>query len=175
MTRTTIWVPAYVGLGSNQSEPRSQLTTALDELAVLPATRLIAHSQLYQSPPMGPPDQPDFVNAVAGLLTTLSAAELFDRLLQLEQGHGRIRNESRWGPRTLDLDLLVYGDTALETDTITVPHPGIPHRSFVLYPLAEIAPELAIPGMGSVRDLLEQVSDKDLRVISDTIIKEGSG
>jgi len=139
-------VPAYVGLGSNLGDPARQVRIALAALASLPGTRLVASSALYRNPPMGPVDQPDFVNAVAGLLTTLSAEELLRALQAIEDAQGRLRGGPRWGPRMLDLDLLIYGDTRLESETLTLPHPGLAERPFVLIPLLEVAPGLRIPG-----------------------------
>ncbi len=162
----TVWMPAYIGLGSNLEQPRRQIETALDELGELPETRLIARSRLYSSPPLGPQDQPDFINAVAATLTTLDIETLFGHMLAIEQRHGRERGDTRWGPRTLDLDLLVYGDRQLTSESMEVPHPGIPARGFVLYPLAEISADLDIPGIGLVRDLLAGVRDQNTKVIA---------
>lgn len=144
---------AYVGLGSNLEEPEIQLLRALDELARLPGTRLSARSGLYRNPPMGPVPQPDYVNAVVALETTLSPLELLDRLQAVEQVHGRVRIE-HWGPRTLDLDLLLYAERIIDEPRLQVPHPGLHERPFVLYPLAEIAPQLNIPGRGSLAEWL---------------------
>ena len=145
---------AYVGLGSNLYNPRQQITDALQELTALPATRVAAHSALYQSKPVGPADQPDYVNAVAALHTALTARQLLDCLLEIEGQHGRIRDGSHWGPRTLDLDLLLYGDVQIQDENLIVPHPQLHERSFVLVPLYEIAPQLVIPGQGALRDLV---------------------
>jgi 2-amino-4-hydroxy-6-hydroxymethyldihydropteridine diphosphokinase len=141
-----VQVPAYVGLGSNLDDPPAQLRRALDALAELPRTRLVASSSLYRNPPMGPQDQPDFVNAAAGLLTTLSPDELLAALQAIEDAHGRDRSGPRWGPRTLDLDLLIYGQLTMQTAALTLPHPGLAERPFVLRPLQEIAPDLRLPG-----------------------------
>jgi 2-amino-4-hydroxy-6-hydroxymethyldihydropteridine diphosphokinase len=143
---TDVLVPAYVGLGSNLDDPVRQVRAALAALAALPRTRLIASSALYRNPPMGPPEQPDFVNAVAGLLTALPALELLHELQSIEDAQGRRRDGPRWGPRTLDLDLLIYGDTQLRSEALTLPHPGLAERPFVLVPLLEVAPGLRIPG-----------------------------
>lgn len=159
-------VRAFVGLGSNLDEPRSQLSRAFHELDALPESRLVARSGLYRSRPLGPQDQPDFFNAVAELATTLAPEALLDGLLEIERAHGRVR-ERRWGPRTLDLDLLVYGDARIASPRLTVPHPGLPERAFVLYPLAELAPELVVPGLGTVRQLAGRVSDSDLVRLGD--------
>jgi 2-amino-4-hydroxy-6-hydroxymethyldihydropteridine diphosphokinase len=148
-----VLVPAYVGLGSNLDDPVRQLRVALAALGALPRTRLIASSALYRNPPMGPPDQPDFVNAVAGLLTTLPALELLHGLQSIEDAQGRRRDGPRWGPRTLDLDLLIYGDAELRSEALTLPHPGLVERPFVLVPLLEVAPGLRLPGGGRIARL----------------------
>jgi 2-amino-4-hydroxy-6-hydroxymethyldihydropteridine diphosphokinase len=148
-------VVAYIGLGSNLQNPASQLQQALQALAAIPACRLLSHSSLYGSAPMGPQDQPDYVNAVAALKTSLTAEQLLDQLQGIENHQGRVRKE-RWGARTLDLDLLLFGDQIINTERLVVPHVGIAERSFVLYPLQEIAPGLVIPGMGALKDLVKR-------------------
>ncbi len=155
-------VRAYVGLGSNLDDPERQIIRALSELAKLPRTRFIKHSRLYQSAPLGPPAQPDYVNAVALLETGLSAKELLERLLEIEYRHGRIRSDEQWGPRTLDLDLLLYGEQHYADRHLTLPHPRLHERAFVLYPLAELDPELHIPGKGPLRELLKHCSKQKL-------------
>ncbi|MFC6670723.1 2-amino-4-hydroxy-6-hydroxymethyldihydropteridine diphosphokinase [Marinobacterium aestuariivivens] len=137
-------IRCYIGLGSNLDNPRGHVERALQQLADLPDTRLFGHSSLYRSDPVGPPGQPDYVNAVAGLDTTLEAHALLDELQALEQRHQRVRQE-RWGPRTLDLDLLLYGDKRIDSARLQVPHPYLCQRNFVLWPLAELAPELHLP------------------------------
>ncbi|HEB95851.1 MAG TPA: 2-amino-4-hydroxy-6-hydroxymethyldihydropteridine diphosphokinase [Sedimenticola thiotaurini] len=151
-------VSAWVGLGSNLDRPRQQLERAFVGLARLPGTRLVARSPLYHSPPMGPPDQPDYVNAVAMLETGLDPHRLLAALQEIETAHGR-RRERRWGPRTLDLDLLLYGDRVIRTPELTVPHPGLTRRAFVLYPLRDLAPDLMVPGAGPVRGLADACAD----------------
>jgi 2-amino-4-hydroxy-6-hydroxymethyldihydropteridine diphosphokinase len=152
-------VVVYVGLGSNLQNPRAQIETALAELAALQESALESHSSLYRSPPVGPQDQPDFINAVARLTTRLDAERLLDALQGLEQCHHRVR-KIRWGPRSLDLDLLLYGDQRIDTPRLKVPHPEIPKRNFVLVPLKEVAPKnLIIPGIGLLQDL--QVSQEE--------------
>lgn len=153
---------AWVGLGSNLEQPREQVRSALVELTTLPDTRLIATSSLYRSAPMGPQDQPAYINAVARLETRLSAEALLDALQAIESAHGRVRSGEHWGPRTLDLDILLYGSEQLSSPRLTVPHPGIAERNFVLYPLAEIDPDLDIPGQGSLRTLLARCSSQGL-------------
>lgn len=146
-------VRAYIGLGSNLEDPRQQVTTAFQELAELPQSELVMRSSLYRSDPVGPQDQPDFINAVAALDTTLEPHALLDQLQTLEQKHRRVR-ERHWGPRTLDLDLLLYGDQVIGTDRLTVPHAFMQERSFVLWPLAEIAPALQLPDGTDLASLL---------------------
>ncbi|WP_110685816.1 2-amino-4-hydroxy-6-hydroxymethyldihydropteridine diphosphokinase [Salinicola aestuarinus] len=136
---------AYVGLGSNLDGPVDQVRRALEALARLPLTSVTARSSLYGSAPIGPQDQPDFVNAVAAVTTRLSPLALLDQLQALEQRHRRVR-QRHWGPRTLDLDLLCYADLHLSTSRLTLPHPEMPHRRFVIEPLAEIAPSLTLAG-----------------------------
>ena len=144
------WLPAYVGLGSNLQGPAGQIENAFDMLAALPQTRLIARSSLYRSAPFGGVEQPDFVNAAAALLTRLTAKQLLAELQQIETRRGRERGDIRWGPRVLDLDLLVYGNEIIQDTDLVVPHPGIAERNFVLLPLWEVAPGLVIAGMGRI-------------------------
>lgn len=144
------WYPAYVGLGSNLQMPTRQVEVAIELLGEIPHTRLYAASSLYRSAPFGGIEQPDFVNAAAALLTRLNASELLVELQNIEARQGRERNEQRWGPRVLDLDLLIHGTSVIDEPGITIPHPGIGERNFVLLPLLEIAPELAIPGLGRI-------------------------
>lgn len=146
-------VTAYVGLGSNVDDPIAHIARAFGELAALPDTRLVARSPLYMSPPMGPQDQPDFINAVAALVTSLAPGALLQALLGIERAHGRQRDGTRWGPRSLDLDLLLYGEQVLHGPDLILPHPGLHERAFVLYPLADIAPQQTVPGFGTVEAL----------------------
>lgn len=146
-------ITAYIGLGSNQGGPRAQIDQAFAELDGLPATRLAARSPLYRSAPVDAPGQPDFVNAVAALETGLSAAQLLEALQAIESRHGRERNY-RNAPRTLDLDLLLFGDTAFASPTLTLPHPRMHERAFVLRPLLDLDPRAEIPGRGAARELL---------------------
>ena len=142
-------IDCYVGLGSNLDQPVQQIERALAELNNLPNTDCVAVSSLYHSQPMGPADQPDFVNAVARLATTCSALELLQQLLTLENAHGRQRQpQQQNGPRTLDLDLLIYGDQCIDEPGLTVPHPGLRQRDFVVLPLLEISPDIDVPGLG---------------------------
>ena len=159
-------IPAYVALGSNLDEPRVQVERALDALADVRDSRLVLRSSLYRSRPFGPVEQPDFVNAVAGLLTTLSPAALLAELQALETRLGRERPAVRWGPRRIDLDLLVHGTSRLDEPGLALPHPGIADRAFVLVPLAEIAADLAVPGHDRVRALLARVDRSDIERIA---------
>ncbi|MCM2311234.1 MAG: 2-amino-4-hydroxy-6-hydroxymethyldihydropteridine diphosphokinase [Steroidobacteraceae bacterium] len=156
------WVPAYVALGSNLDVPRMQVERALAALAELPETRFVLRSSLYRSRPLGPVAQPDFVNAVTGLLTRLDPEALLSRLKALETELGRDRPVVRWGPRRIDLDLLVHGGACIAATNLQLPHPGIAERAFVLVPLAEFAPDLVVPGVGRVRDLRARVDSADL-------------
>jgi len=161
---TSLWRPAYVAIGSNLNQPRVQVTEAFTRLEALPGTRSLQRSRLYQTRPMGPQDQPDFVNAVAGMLTQWSARDFLDALLAIEKTMGRNRQE-RWGPRVIDLDLIWLLGAAIDEPGLTVPHPGVSTRNFVLYPLADIAPTLAIPGHGNVSELLRTVGDDGMSVL----------
>jgi 2-amino-4-hydroxy-6-hydroxymethyldihydropteridine diphosphokinase len=160
------WRPAYVALGSNLADPAAQVAAALGRLPGIPGTRLIARSRLWASRPLGPQDQPDFVNAVAGLLTQLDARELLGELQALERAMGRTGPVVRWGPRSIDLDLLAMGSDELSEPTICLPHPGVHERDFVLYPLAELAPELWIPGRGRVEALARRVANRGIVALS---------
>ena len=146
-------VRCFIGLGSNLEDPVNQIETAFQELAELEFCTLLNKSSLYSSAPVGPQDQPDFVNAVAELETSLEAHALLDQLQGIEQAHQRIR-ERHWGPRTLDLDLLLYGSEQINTERLTVPHAFMKERSFVLYPLSEINPELEFPDGTPLSQLL---------------------
>ncbi len=146
---------AYIGLGSNLEAPAEQIKTALTDLQSLPATQLLKTSSLYASPPMGPQDQPDYINAVALLDTSLSAHELLDALQAIEQQHGRQRKR-HWGERTLDLDILLYDQQMIEDERLSVPHPGLTQRAFVIYPLLEIAGDISIPGHSNLQAIASQ-------------------
>ena len=152
---------AYVGLGSNLQQPKHQVLKAFEALSRLPRTRLLAHSSLYRSAPMGKTDQPDFVNAVAALATELVPNELLQALLQLEAQQGRVRSEPN-AARTLDLDLLLFDGLIIHAPGLDVPHPRMHERAFVLMPLAELNPELVIPGRGPVAELLKRVAGQDV-------------
>ncbi len=161
-----IWTPAYVALGSNLSEPHAQVERGFVALSALAQTKLIARSRLYVSKPFGSVVQPDFVNAAAGLITQLDPHELLATLKRLETELGRALPVQRWGPRLIDFDLLAYADVSIDDTNLTVPHPGIPERNFVLYPLRDIAPDLLLPRMGVVRQLAARASGEGLQVLA---------
>ncbi|HTU64842.1 MAG TPA: 2-amino-4-hydroxy-6-hydroxymethyldihydropteridine diphosphokinase [Steroidobacteraceae bacterium] len=158
----TRWLPAYVGIGSNLADPEKQVRRALDALQSLVDTKLVAASSLYRTVPFGEVVQPPFVNAVAGLLTQRTPEELLAALRALEVALGREPPRERWGPRVIDLDLLVVGRETRATETLTLPHPGIAERDFVLYPLADVAPDLDVPGKGRVAALRAAVADRGI-------------
>jgi len=145
--------PAFIALGANVQRPEEQVSSAFEALAMLPRTRLAAVSSLYRSAPVGYLEQPDFVNAVAKIDTALEPRALLEALLDIEQRYGRVRDFPN-APRTLDLDILLYGDTKLREAGLSIPHPRLHERAFVLVPLAELAPDAMVPGRGAVRDLL---------------------
>ncbi|WP_236175863.1 2-amino-4-hydroxy-6-hydroxymethyldihydropteridine diphosphokinase [Pseudomonas pseudonitroreducens] len=144
----------YIGLGSNLAEPRQQLEAALKALAQVPATKVAAVSPLYASDPLGPPDQPRYVNAVAALDTDLEPLAMLDALQAIELEQGRVRKDERWGPRTLDLDILLFGERMIDEPRLSVPHYHMHARAFVLYPLADLAPHLRFPDGRSLPELL---------------------
>lgn len=161
-------VSAFVGMGGNLDDPASRIRHAFKALAGLPHTRLVATSSLYRSAPVGYLDQPDFINAVAQLETRLPPLDLLDALFTIEHGAGRARS-FRNAPRTLDLDLLLYGDRVLEHPRLSLPHPRMAGRAFVLAPLAEIAPGLLIPGAGAVADLAAACAGQAIERMADTL------
>lgn len=145
---------AYIALGSNLGDARGNVQGAFDALGRLPGTKLLGHSSLYLTPPWGLLEQPPFINAVARIDTVLSPHDLLDALLAIERAAGRVRDGERWGPRTLDLDVLHMDGVLLEDERLTLPHPRIHERAFVLVPLNDLAPNLVLPGQGRVADLL---------------------
>ncbi len=155
-----VWQPAYIGLGSNLGDPAARLRAALDAIAALRGVTALVASPFYRTAPFGPVTQPDFINAAAGVLTTLDPETLHAALKEMEQRLGRRPPRERWGPREIDLDLLVHGAARRDTPTLSLPHPGIPQRDFVLYPLRDIAPDLLVPGLGRVRRLAARVEDR---------------
>lgn len=157
---------AYIGLGSNLSEPLHQIKTALSELAQAPKIRLTKHSALYRSEPLGPQDQPDYINAVAEITTQLDPHALLDTLQAIENTHNRIRTE-RWGARTLDLDLLLFNNQTIHSERLTVPHKEIQNRNFVLYPLHEINARISLPNGLQLTELILACPKGSLRAIQD--------
>ncbi len=161
MVSSVIGNRVFIGLGSNLGKPLQQLTSATKALAELPESADLKVSSFYRSAPLGPQDQPDYINAVAQLTTRLDAEVLLTQLQTIEQLHGRKRDGARWGARTLDLDLLLYANSIIDSERLTVPHPGLAERAFVLVPLADIAePGLTIPGLGTLRQLLANIDEK---------------
>ena len=160
-------VCAYVGLGGNLGDAHTRVRAAFDALALIPSTRMARRSRLYRTAPWGIADQPDFINAVAELETRLEPRRLLDALLAIERANGRERGAQRWGPRTLDLDLLAYADLRLDEAGLSLPHPHIGERAFVLLPLAELAPDLWLPDAGTVRELLARVDATGCEPIDD--------
>ena len=156
------WTPAYIALGSNLDSPQLQIKRALQALTTLPDTHLVLQSALYQSQPLGPQDQPPFINAVVGVLTQLTALQLLSELQRTEQQLGRVPPPVRWGPRSIDLDILLHDDSRSDTAQLQLPHPGIATRNFVVVPLAEIAPTLTIPGEGTVLLLAQRLGNNGL-------------
>lgn len=143
----------FIALGSNLDGPARQIETAFELLGRIPDSELLQRSSLYRSAPLGGIEQPDFVNAVTAMSTMLPARALLEELQAIERLRGREDRHARWGPRTLDLDLLMFGDLVIDEPGLTVPHPGIALRNFVLLPLREIAPDNEIPGLGRVQDI----------------------
>jgi 2-amino-4-hydroxy-6-hydroxymethyldihydropteridine diphosphokinase len=161
---SVLWRPAYVAIGSNLESPRERVLEAMERLGALSAPDTLLRSNLYLSRPMGPQDQPDYVNAAAGLLTQSTPQELLAHLLDIERSMGRIQRE-RWGPRVIDLDLVWMVGATVDEPGLKVPHPGVSTRNFVLYPLADIAPTMKIPGMGTVLDLKRSVGGDGISVL----------
>jgi len=145
---------AYLGIGSNLDNPVRQIKQALRDLEAIEGTSLLEDAGLFKSLPMGPQDQPDYINSVALIATELDEELLLDKLQEIENQHGRVRSR-RWGERTLDLDILLFGDKIINTERLVVPHPGLADREFVLYPLQKINSTLMIPGIGKLTDLVE--------------------
>ena len=158
-------IRVYIGIGSNLEDPVAQVKDAIEELEMLPDTILEARSSLYTGKPMGPQDQPDYINAVVALDTLLSPEDLFTRMVAIEEQAGRVRDGEQWGPRILDLDLLMYGKKKIDEAHLTVPHPGMHERDFVIIPLAEIAGNMKIPGHGLLSTLINQVENHSLKKV----------
>lgn len=150
-------IRVYIALGSNLAQPLQQVQAALEALEHLPRSRLVTCSSFYRTKPLGPQNQPDFLNAVVALDTQLPAEQLLDHTQEIERNQGRVRKDERWGPRTLDLDMLLYGDSVIDSERLTVPHYGLKQREFMLYPLAEIAPDLILPDGEPLSACLQRV------------------
>jgi 2-amino-4-hydroxy-6-hydroxymethyldihydropteridine diphosphokinase len=150
-------IAAYVGIGSNLGDPEAQVRGAIEALASVPQTRFVRASRLFRTAPWGRADQPAFVNAAAEIATALAPRALLDALLTIERAHGRHRDGTRWGPRTLDLDVLLYGDGVIDEPGLAIPHPHLAERAFVLLPLADLDPALQVPGRGRISELLRDV------------------
>jgi 2-amino-4-hydroxy-6-hydroxymethyldihydropteridine diphosphokinase len=163
---------AYIGLGSNLNDPVAQVLRALDALNTVHGVRIVVASALYRSEPMGSCVQPEYINAVAAVDTSLAAPDLLRALQTIERTHGRIRDGVRWGPRTLDLDLLTYGDEIRRDPELILPHPGAHERDFVLIPWSTIAGDAVIPGRGRVRDLAHSCVKRGLAIV-DSIASSG--
>ena len=157
-------VRAWVGLGANTGDPVKTVRAAIEALAALPDTTVLRSSPLYRTPAWGPVRQPDFINAVVLLDTQLAASTLLDGLLGIERAFGRVRDE-RWGPRSLDLDLLLYGDAVIDQPGLRVPHPHLHERAFMLVPLLDTDPDARIPGHGSARQALAALASDGIEVV----------
>ncbi len=157
-------IRSYIAIGSNLGDPISQAMSAIKALKQIPAITVVAESSLYSSTPMGPQNQPDYINAVVAIDTTLTPLELLNATQAIELVHGRVRKDERWGPRTLDLDIILYGDLEHHCERLTVPHYGMKVREFVLYPLAEIIPDLILPDSTALSQLLTQVDRNGLAI-----------
>ena len=157
-------ITAYIAVGSNLADPVNQAQQAIEALKALPDSEFIKASALYSSTPMGPQNQPDYINAVVAIHTRLTPIALLNCTQTIEQEQGRVRKDERWGPRTLDLDIILYGNEVINSERLIVPHYGMKEREFVLYPLAEIAPSLQLPDGTEVSELLKQVDRNGLRI-----------
>lgn len=153
----------YLGLGANLNSPKEQLDNAVIALKALPNCEFINVSHYYASKPMGPQDQPDYINAVVHIKTSLESEQLLDLTQNIELKHGRVRKAERWGPRTLDIDTLLFGDQIINTMRLTVPHYGLNNREFVVYPLLELAPELILPSGTALKTIAKNLPLNDLQ------------
>tara|TARA_R110001583_G_scaffold93998_1_gene237291 strand:+ start:2916 stop:3398 length:483 start_codon:yes stop_codon:yes gene_type:complete len=158
---------SYIGIGSNQKDPIKQAQQAIDAIRCLANVELIKCSSLYCSAPMGPQDQPDYINAVVAIETQLHAEALLDALQTIEQNQGRVRKDNRWGPRTLDLDIILFDNQEINNERLTIPHYGMHEREFVLYPLFEISPELTLPNGTHLSHLITLCDKNGLTIISE--------
>ena len=157
-------ITVYIAVGSNLGDPIAQAQQAIESLKTLPHSRFVSASSLYSSTPMGPSNQPDYINAVVKIETTLEPLDLLDCTQKIELEQGRVRKEERWGPRTLDLDIILYGNDTINLPRLTVPHYGMKEREFVLYPLQEIEPNLLLPDGSELGKLIESVDRNGLQV-----------
>ncbi|NOZ53278.1 MAG: 2-amino-4-hydroxy-6-hydroxymethyldihydropteridine diphosphokinase [Gammaproteobacteria bacterium] len=160
-------ITAYIGLGSNLGRPVDQLRAASIQIETVPGIERLLMSNLYKSAPMGSKIQPCYINAVAEIVTSLSPLDLLAELMRIETALGRVRSSERWSSRTIDLDVLLYGEKIINSKTLVIPHPGLYERAFVLYPLHEIAPHLVIPGHGPLSQLLTVCDKGDLELLTD--------
>ncbi|WP_371974501.1 2-amino-4-hydroxy-6-hydroxymethyldihydropteridine diphosphokinase [Lelliottia nimipressuralis] len=149
---------AYIAIGSNLASPLEQVNAAVQALSEIPQSRLVKVSAFYRTPPLGPQDQPDYLNAAVVLETSLDAETLLDSTQRIELQQGRQRKAERWGPRTLDLDIMLFGDEVINTERLTVPHYDMKNRGFMLWPLWEVAPELTFPNGESLQAILQQLN-----------------
>ncbi|WP_457948049.1 2-amino-4-hydroxy-6-hydroxymethyldihydropteridine diphosphokinase [Enterobacter mori] len=148
---------AYIAIGSNLASPLEQVNAAVQALGEIPQSRIVAVSSFYRTPPLGPQDQPDYLNAAVVLDTALDAETLLDNTQRIELQQGRVRKAERWGPRTLDLDLMLFGNEIINTERLTVPHYDMKNRGFMLWPLFEVAPDLTFPDGTPLRDILDKL------------------
>ena len=149
---------AYIAIGSNLASPLEQVNAAVQALGEIPQSRVIAVSAYYRTPPLGPQDQPDYLNAAVALETALDAETLLNHTQRIELQQGRVRKAERWGPRTLDLDIMLFGNENIHTDRLTIPHYDMKNRGFMLWPLFEIAPQLIFPDGATLKDILQQLN-----------------
>jgi len=149
---------AYIAIGSNLASPLEQVNAAVQALGEIPQSRIVAVSSFYRTPPLGPQDQPDYLNAAVVLETALSAETLLDNTQRIELQQGRVRKEERWGPRTLDLDIMLFGHETISTERLTVPHYDMKNRGFMLWPLFEVAPDLIFPDGIPLRTILDNLN-----------------
>jgi 2-amino-4-hydroxy-6-hydroxymethyldihydropteridine diphosphokinase len=154
---------AYIGLGSNLNDPHHQIALAFKALDSIENSQVIKQSSYYLSEPMGPQDQNNYINAVAKITTHLSAIELLDKLQAIEKSQGRVRTKEQWGARTLDLDLLLYGNHNIRNERLTIPHYGLKERTFVLFPLVELSPQLSLPDGSKIKELINALSSKGIK------------
>ena len=149
---------AYIAIGSNLASPLEQVNAAIQALGEIPQSKIVAVSSFYRTPPLGPQDQPDYLNAAVVLETALNAETLLDNTQRIELQQGRVRKEERWGPRTLDLDIMLFGHETINTERLTVPHYDMKNRGFMLWPLSEVAPDLSFPDGVSLQAVLESLN-----------------